>query len=92
MAIYEGIVKNSTIVLPEGIHLADGTRVEVRTLPQDDRPTEEDLREELFREELVASGLLLKNKRVPRREPEGDRTPIQVEGEPLSQMIIRERR
>lgn len=91
MAIYEGIVHGNTIVLPEDVQLEEGTRVEVRTFPQNDSLAEEE-REERFRDALVASGLLLENKRVPRQELEGDRAPIQVEGESLSQMIIRERR
>jgi|GEM_PF-1919965 len=92
MAVYQGIVKGNVVVLPEDVQLDDGARVEIRTLPEDDMLTEEELREELFRNDLAASGLLYENKRIPRQEPEGDRTPIQVEGETLSQMIIRERR
>lgn len=92
MTVYHGIVKGNLVVLPEGVHLEDGLRVEVKTLSQDDALTEEEQREEQFRERLVAIGLLRENKRVSRQSLEGDRTPIQVKGKPLSQTIIEERR
>lgn len=92
MTIYHGIVKDNLVVLPEGVRLEEGLRVEVRTLSQDDALTEEEQREEQFRERLVATGLLRENKRVSRQTPEGDHTPIRVEGKPLSQTIIEDRR
>ena len=92
MMIYHGIVKGNLVVLPEDVHLEEGLIVEVRTLSQDDALTEEEQREEQFRERLVAIGLLRENKRVSRQAPEGDRTPIRVKGKPLSQTIIEERR
>ena len=92
MSIYHGIVKENVVVLPEGVRLEEGLRVEVRTLSQNAALTEEEQREEQFRERLVATGLLRENKLTSRQAPEGDHTPIQVEGKPVSQTIIEERR
>lgn len=92
MTIYHGIVKDNLVVLPEGVRLEEGLTVEVRTFSQNDTLTEEEQREEQFRDRLVKTGLLRENKRVSTQAPEGDRTPIQVEGKPLSQTIIEERR
>jgi hypothetical protein len=92
MPIYHGIVRGNLVVLPEGVRLEEGLRVEVRTLSQDDALSNEEQLEEQFRERLVASGLLSENKQVSRQAPRGDHTPIRVEGKPLSQTIIEERR
>jgi hypothetical protein len=92
MTIYHGIVRGNLVVLPEGVRLEEGLRVEVRTLSQDDALTEEEQREEQFRNRLVATGLLRENKRLSRQAPDGNHTPIQGEGKPLSQTIIEERR
>lgn len=91
MTVYSGVVKDNVIVLPEGVQLEDGTEVEVRPLsPKPGSP--EEAQERAFEEKLLEAGLLTEIKTPPRSAPKGDRTLIKAEGEPLSQMIIRERR
>jgi hypothetical protein len=50
------------------------------------------LPEDIFKQSLLESGLLQEIKMPALFQPVRDRTPIQVEGKPLSQMIIEERR
>jgi hypothetical protein len=47
--------------------------------------------EERFKQKLVELGLL-KEVKAPSGVPEGDRTPVQIKGRPISRTIIRERR
>lgn len=90
--IYRGTVQNKVIVLADGDSLPEGTAVEVRaavTHP-DDMPR---IRiPDAVKEELLARGLMLEFKDPPMVEPDGDRTPIEVAGQPLSEMIIEDRR
>jgi hypothetical protein len=87
MEIYEGVVKDRVVVLPEDVHLDEGIRVEVRV-----RPIGEESLEDLYKQTLVQAGLIKEAKRHPRDVPKEDRTPIRVDGKCLSQMIIEERR
>ena len=48
--------------------------------------------EEEFKQRLREMGLLAPAKTPPPTEPATDRTPIQVKGKPISEMIIEERR
>jgi hypothetical protein len=93
MPVYSGVVKNNIIVLPEGVQLEEGTEVEVRPLSSKAKAeSSEEAQERAFEEKLLEAGLLTEIKTPPRSAPKGERTPIKVEGESLSQMIIRERR
>ena len=85
-----GVVKGDVVILPEDANLPDGLTVEIRPVEPD--PQQSDAAEEQFLQRLLELGLLTEIKRPPRIPPEGDRTPIQVEGTPLSEMIIQERR
>lgn len=88
MQVYEGVVQDRVVVLPKDVHLEDGLRVEIRV-----REQEKQASEVLFRQRLVAIGLMEKAEKP--RQPvieQLDRTPIQVEGRPLSEQIIEERR
>jgi hypothetical protein len=90
MVVYRGVVKGKTVVLDEATELPDGAIVEVREVAasQDD----EREREEAFKRHLLAIGLM---KRLPTREPDPpgtDRTLLEIEGPPVSQTIIEERR
>ena len=84
MAIYHGVVKDNVVVLNENARLPDGVAVEIHvpiapSLPDD-------------RELLRARGLL-QDAIVPVTIPEDiDRSPIPVQGQPLSEAIIAERR
>jgi hypothetical protein len=96
MRAYRGVVKDNIVVLPEGVELADGQRVEVRVIPNgestgDESPKQADPEEEIQRH-LFELGLLSEIKRPSRMEPPGDRRPIKVRGKPVSEMIIEERR
>ena len=101
MAVYHGIVKDNVILLPEEVHLQDGTEVEVTIVPTTIngqvsvlRPSPQSLEaaEEAFKQPLLEKGLLLEIKRPSRTDPEGDRTPIKVKGKPMSRMVIEDRR
>ena len=85
MAIYRGIVKDNVVVLNGDARLSDGTAVDVYVAPSK-RAVENEL--------LRARGLLSDAAAAPEATlPEGiDRRPIEVQGQPLSETIIRERR
>jgi predicted DNA-binding antitoxin AbrB/MazE fold protein len=87
MQVYEGIVKDRVVHLPENVHLDEGLRVEVRIR----EPGQESL-EELFKRRLVEVGLLEEVRRPSRPLADRDRTPIEVKGRPLSEQIMEERR
>ena len=87
MQVYEGIVKDRVVLLPEDVHLDEGMRVEIRI-----REAGQGSPEELYKKRLIELGLLEEI-----RKPSGplagqDRTPIQVKGKPLSEHIIEDRR
>jgi len=96
MATFQGIVKDNVVLLPEEVHLQDGTQVEVTVVPaifQGQRSPESlEAAEEAFKQHLLAEGLILEIKRPSLTEPEGNRRPIKVKGKPMSQMIIEDRR
>jgi predicted DNA-binding antitoxin AbrB/MazE fold protein len=84
-AVYQdGILKPLQVLdLPDNVH------VWIQIIPTHG---EEAMAEEnRFKLRLVELGLL-QEIRTPSEVPEGDRTPIQVEGKSLSQTIIEERR
>ena len=87
MQVYEGIVKDRVVLLPDDVHLDEGQRVEIRI-----REAGQDSPEELFKKRLVEAGLLEEIKRASWPLADQDRTPIQVKGEPLSEQIMEERR
>lgn len=92
MIVYRGVVKGNVIVLDEPADLPDGAVVEVRpAFPLPATPEERE-REAAFSRRLLEIGLI---KSIPTWEPDPpglDRTPIQVEGRPVSEIIIEERR
>ena len=87
MEVYEGIVKNRVVLLPEDVHLDEGLRVEVRI-----RKAGKGSSEDLFKERLVEAGLLQGIGRPSWPLANQGRRPIQVKGKPLSEQIIEERR
>jgi predicted DNA-binding antitoxin AbrB/MazE fold protein len=87
MQVYEGIVKDRVVLLPENVHLDEGQRVEIRI-----RKAGQESPEELFRKRLVEVGLLEEIRKPSRLLADRDRTPIQVKGKPLSEEIMEERR
>jgi len=87
MQVYEGIVKDRVVHLPEDVHLDEGLRVEVR-IPESGQESPE----ELFKKRLVEVGLLEAIRRPCWPLAGHDRTPIRVKGKPLSESIMRERR
>jgi hypothetical protein len=93
MSIYYGIVRGNVVVLPEHVHLAEGSVVEVHAPTADIGPAQRASPLEVVQEELQKAGLLLELKRPPAESPEGlDRTPIRVTGKPASEIIVEERR
>lgn len=86
MAVYHGIVKDNRVILDGDTTLPDGTSVEVRPRLASTPALERALREGLYK-----AGLLVSASRAPMRRREAFE-PIHVDGEPLSQTIIAERR
>ena len=87
MQVYEGIVKDRVVLLPEDVHLDEGLRVEVR-IPE----AGEETPEALYKRRLMDVGLLGEIRRPSGPGTDQDRTPIQVKGKPLSEQIMEERR
>ena len=87
MHVYEGVVKDRVVVLPEDVLIDEGVRVEVRV-----HKVGQEASEDHYKQKLVEAGIVKEIKRSREYVPKDDRTPIRVEGEPLSKMIIEERR
>jgi hypothetical protein len=92
MAVYYGVVKGNMVVLSDDAQLPDGTTVEVHTSGLSGDHTDQVMPEEEFMQRLVDEGLLTEVRRPDRTNDTKDRRLIQVEGQPLSEMIIEERR
>lgn len=95
MTVYYGVVRENRVILDDGVELADDTRVEVRPQPSGVASTaymDEQAREALFKQRLRESGLLGQEPPADPVPIDTDRRPIHVEGQPLSEMIIAERR
>jgi len=93
MRVIHGVVKDGQIVLDDGMWLPEGMEVQVMLVPPP-KPAEdatEEEREELFQRWLLATG---KVERLPRMDPaaEIDWEPIEIDGPPLSETLIRDRR
>lgn len=87
MEVHEGIVRDRVVVLPEGVQLKEGSRVEVR-IPE----AMQNSPEELFKKRLVDVGLVERIGRPSAPLVDQDRAPILVKGKTLSAQIIEERR
>jgi hypothetical protein len=87
MQVYEGIVKDRVVLLPEYVHLDEGLRVEVRILEAG-----QETPEGLYKKRLMEVGLLGEIRRPSGPVMDQDRTPIKVKGKPLSEQIMEERR
>ena len=87
-----GVVKGGVVLLPEGVHLPEGLAVEIRILTPEVAGNEQLPPEEQVKQELLAEGILTRIARPTPIPLDEDRTPVTVEGELLSQQIIRERR
>jgi hypothetical protein len=87
MQVYEGIVKDRVVLLPEDVHLDEGLRVEVR-IPEAGQETPE----EGYKRRLIEVGLLAEIRRPSGPWTDQDRAPIKVKGKPLSEQIMEERR
>ncbi len=92
MSVYYGVVKGNAVMLPEGMHLAEGLVVEIRPLSPRHKNSKQPPSEDLFKQRLLESTLLRGIKAPSSSLPQGDRAPIQVKGKPLSQMVLEERR
>jgi len=91
MAVYRGVIKGSIVVLSGPVDLPDGAEVEVRPVAQADTSEDEPTQEDAFERHLLAMGLL---KRLPAHAPDPpdlDRTPVELDGTPLSELLIQDR-
>lgn len=84
----EAVYQNGILRPLQTLDLPENVRVWIQIIPAHD---EDVAKETLFKLRLVELGLLQEVK-TPPNVLEGDRTPIQVKGESLSQGIIKERR
>jgi hypothetical protein len=92
MTVYRGIVRGKTVILTEPVDLPDGAVVEVRVAVPAPAKAEEREREEAFMRHLLEIGLIWA---IPPKLPDPpglDRTPIPVEGRPVSETLIEDRR
>jgi hypothetical protein len=85
MLVCHGVVKNNVIFIPpDQVQLAEGMTVEVR-IPSLST-------EEQFKHKLFELGLVTKIKNDFYKVPAEEQPLAQVQGKPLSQQIIEERR
>ncbi len=89
MLTYHGIVKNNVITIPSNIALIDGMTVEVQ-IPSLSENVQIST-EEQFKQKLLKLGLLTDVKR-PHLCSNEERPLAKIQGKPLSQVIIEERR
>jgi hypothetical protein len=90
--VVRGVVKDRVIVLPDSIPLTEGAEVEVRVRSERRKHTPSSLSEKAFKERLIEEGLLKELSAPAKAEIITVRAPAQVEGQPLSALIIAERR
>jgi predicted DNA-binding antitoxin AbrB/MazE fold protein len=92
MLVVRGVVKGRTVLLPDSIQLTEGAEVEVRVRDERRKYTPSAHSEKAFKEKLIEIGLL-KEWRLPRGDKAMTvRIPAEVQGRPLSELIIAERR
>lgn len=96
MVIYHGVVKDNTVLLPNETPLPDGLAVEVRVVDTIERPEVDpelglEEREALFKQRLLETGLVTKLPDAP-STPRPAFPLVEVQGVPLSQTIIEDRR
>lgn len=90
--VYYGVARGNVVVLPAGVEIPDGLQVEIRMLESHDAASGQEPAADLLQQRLLERGLL-REIRGPAPVPApGDRTPVPIEGKPLSEMIIEERR
>lgn len=87
MSTYYGMIKHNTVVFPDLVQLVEGLRVQVKLLPLQGRS---ESTEEQFERQLLELGLLTEIKSETTSFAE--RTPAQIAGKPLSELILEERR
>ncbi len=92
MLVVRGVVKDRMIVLPDSIHLTEGAEVEVRVRSERRKYTLSSFSEKAFKERLMEKGLLKELCAPATAETTAARAQVQVEGQPLSALIIAERR
>ena len=91
-SIYYGTVQGNMVVLPDDVHLREGERVEVHLLDPPAAPAASPAPDDILQRRLFERGLLREIKGPVPVPPPGDRTPVIVLGQPLSEQIIEERR
>ena len=92
MLVVRGVVKGRTVLLPDSIQLTEGAEVEVRVRDERRKYTPSAPSGKAFKEKLIEIGLL-KEWRLPREDKAMTvRIPAEVQGRPLSELIIAERR
>jgi hypothetical protein len=92
MAVYRGVVKGSTVVLSGPVDLPDGAEVEVRPVAADRSTEDAQTREDAFERRLLEIGVI---KRIPMSQPDppgAERALVAIDGPPLSEMLIQDRR
>ena len=85
MAVYYGVIRNNTVVLPDDVRLPDG-------VPGVLRPRIDDEQDDSAADEILRSEGLLEDEPPGVLRHRAPFEPVVVQGEPLSEQIIRERR
>lgn len=91
MVVYDGVIRDNVVVLPDGVRLPDGTPVEVRPRVAGARDDDDSAAVDA---ELRATGLLeeASDDRDGGAAVGDDFEPVPFTGRPLSEQIIEERR
>ncbi|KHD06192.1 hypothetical protein PN36_24775 [Candidatus Thiomargarita nelsonii] len=91
MLVCHGVVKKNVIFIPHQVQLLEGMTVEVR-IPSSSEKIQMSSTEEQFKHKLLELGLLTEIKKHISTVPIGEPPLAQIQGKPLSQLIIEERR
>jgi len=91
MLVCHGVVKNNVIFIPHHVQLFEGMTVEVR-IPSSSENIPISSTEKQFKHKLLELGLLTEIKNPLSKTLIGEQPLAQIQGKPLSQLIIEERR
>lgn len=92
MSHYYGRVKGGVIVLPPNVALDEGIIVEIRIATSAQVADADRAVGDAVKQRLLELGLLTEIKDTAAIVPARDRTPITIEGKPLSELIVEDRR
>jgi hypothetical protein len=92
VSVYRGIVKGKTVVLPADAQLAEGSVVEIRVITTELESATDDVGDQAVQAALVTTGILRRMQPLGAKSAVTERPLLRVEGPPVSETIISERR